>query len=87
MYLSFIYKYGFFGNDLNFHLYFFILLSIGDLGLFLNKITSPMEYFKNPNLQNVIGNIRNKDRVKTALTNIKPSIVIIAAALKHIDRC
>jgi UDP-N-acetylglucosamine 4,6-dehydratase/5-epimerase len=45
--------------------------------------------FKNykKNLTNTIGDIRDKNRVKTAIKSIDPDIIIIASALKHIDRC
>ena len=39
------------------------------------------------NITNIIGNIRNKDRVKESIKNVNPHIIIIASALKHIDRC
>ena len=39
------------------------------------------------NITNIIGDIRNKDRVKQSIKNINPDIIIIASALKHIDRC
>lgn len=43
--------------------------------------------YKNPNLTNVVGNITNKERVKQSLLRRNPDIIIIAAAMKHIDRC
>lgn len=43
--------------------------------------------FKSQNLKFIIGDIRNYDRVESALLREKPDIIIIAAALKHIDRC
>jgi len=46
-----------------------------------------IEYNNNPNLQFIIGDIRDYDKLQQTLLRIKPSIVIIAAALKHIDRC
>lgn len=39
------------------------------------------------NITNIIGDIRNKDRVKQSIKNVNPHIIIIASALKHIDRC
>lgn len=39
------------------------------------------------NLNFVIGDIRDTQRVSEAIKNIKPHIIIIASALKHIDRC
>lgn len=46
-----------------------------------------IEYSKNTNLNFVIGDIRHKDKVEQTIRRIKPTIIIIAAALKHIDRC
>lgn len=43
--------------------------------------------FKSPNLKFIIGDIRDYDRVENAILREKPDIIIIAAALKHIDRC
>lgn len=39
------------------------------------------------NLNFVIGDIRNKEKVCQTMIRINPSIIIIAAALKHIDKC
>lgn len=39
------------------------------------------------NIVNKIGDIANRQRVETILLRLKPDIVIIAAALKHVDRC
>lgn len=44
-------------------------------------------YNKHKNLQNIIGDIHDKDKLKQSLKRVKPDIIIIAAALKHIDRC
>src|SRR5437879_2734636 len=43
--------------------------------------------YKSKNLNFIIGDIRDADRVETTLIREKPDIIIIAAALKHIDRC
>lgn len=43
--------------------------------------------YKSDNLDFVIGNIRDVDRVENSIIRIKPDIIIVAAALKHIDRC
>lgn len=40
-----------------------------------------------PNLKFIIGDIRDYDRLEISLLREKPDIIIIAAALKHIDRC
>lgn len=39
------------------------------------------------NISNIIGDIRNKERVKQSIKKVNPHIIIIASALKHIDRC
>lgn len=38
-------------------------------------------------LENIIGNVRDTHRVESSLLSANPHIVIVAAALKHIDRC
>jgi FlaA1/EpsC-like NDP-sugar epimerase len=43
--------------------------------------------YNNPNLKFIIGNIRDKDKIKQSLIRVNPNIIIIAAALKHIDKC
>lgn len=43
--------------------------------------------FKHGNLSFVVGDIRDQDRVRQALLNVNPTIVIIASALKHVDTC
>ena len=43
--------------------------------------------YKNVNLNFVIGDIRDFDKVKQSLIRINPHIIIIAAALKHVDKC
>ena len=43
--------------------------------------------YKTPNLKFIIGDIRDYDRLEISLLREKPNIIIIAAALKHIDRC
>ena len=39
------------------------------------------------NLNFVIGNISDKQRVKSSLHRVLPDIIIIASAMKHIDQC
>lgn len=39
------------------------------------------------NLKFIIGDIRDSKKVTEAIKNVKPHIIIIASALKHIDRC
>lgn len=43
--------------------------------------------YNNPNLEFIIGDIRDKERLELAIVRTKPSMIIIAAALKHIDLC
>jgi FlaA1/EpsC-like NDP-sugar epimerase len=39
------------------------------------------------NLSFRVGDIRDKQRVKEIITEVKPTVVIIAAALKQVDTC
>jgi UDP-N-acetylglucosamine 4,6-dehydratase len=43
--------------------------------------------YKSPNLSFIIGDIRDSCRVENSIMREKPDIIIIASALKHIDRC
>lgn len=43
--------------------------------------------YKSPNLSNIIGDIRNFDKVQQSIIRTNPHIIIVAAALKHVDRC
>lgn len=43
--------------------------------------------YKTVNLTNIIGDIRDSDKVEQSILRVKPDIIIVAAALKHIDRC
>jgi len=43
--------------------------------------------YNNDNLFFFIGDIRDKERLETCIFKYKPNIIIIAAALKHIDIC
>lgn len=43
--------------------------------------------YSSPNLKNIIGDIRNFDKVQQSIIRVNPHIIIVAAALKHIDRC
>lgn len=45
------------------------------------------QLFKSENLTNIIGDIRDRLILKQTLLRVKPNIIIIAAAMKHIDRC
>ena len=40
-----------------------------------------------PNLSFFVGDIRDKERVETCIFRCQPNIIIIAAAMKHIDVC
>ena len=44
-------------------------------------------HYKSDKLRFIIGDIRDSARLETAILREKPDIIIIAAALKHIDRC
>lgn len=46
-----------------------------------------LNYHNDPNLKFIIGDIRDKQRVKQAIRQVKPNIIIIASAMKHIDQC
>ncbi|BCS83197.1 putative dTDP-d-glucose 4 6-dehydratase [Cotonvirus japonicus] len=43
--------------------------------------------YKSDNLSHIIGDIRNFNKVRESIIRVKPDIIIVAAALKHIDRC
>jgi len=44
-------------------------------------------HYKTPNLRFIIGDIRDFNSVENAILRDQPNIIIIMAALKHIDRC
>lgn len=45
-------------------------------------------HFKNhPNLNFIVGNVSNRDRIKETINRVKPDIIIIACAMKHIEQC
>ncbi len=46
-----------------------------------------LDYQNPPNLQFIIGDIRDQDKICQSLIRVNPHYIIIAAALKHIDRC
>lgn len=46
-----------------------------------------IDYNKNPNLKFIIGDIRDGKKIQQTLLRVQPTIIIMAAALKHIDRC
>jgi len=41
----------------------------------------------NDNLHFIIGDIINKNKVEESIMRVKPNIIIIASAMKHIDQC
>ncbi|AVL94844.1 putative dTDP-d-glucose 4 6-dehydratase, 5-epimerase [Moumouvirus australiensis] len=43
--------------------------------------------YKSNNITNIIGDIRDFDKVQQSIIRVNPDIIIVAAALKHIDRC
>jgi UDP-N-acetylglucosamine 4,6-dehydratase len=46
-----------------------------------------ISYKKHPNLHFVIGDIRDLMKVNQTILRVNPNVIIIASALKHIDRC
>lgn len=43
--------------------------------------------FNNTNLSFTVGDIRDKERLRQSIMRWRPSVIIIAAALKHVDIC
>jgi UDP-glucose 4-epimerase len=43
--------------------------------------------YRSDKLKFIIGDIRNLNSVETAILRVQPHIIVIMAALKHIDRC
>ena len=46
-----------------------------------------LDFNNNNNLNFIIGDIINKEKVQETLLRLKPNIIIIASAMKHIDQC
>jgi nucleoside-diphosphate-sugar epimerase len=46
-----------------------------------------IEYNNHKNLNFVIGDIRDKSKLEQTILRINPHIIILAAAMKHIDKC
>lgn len=46
-----------------------------------------LDFNNNSNLKFVIGDVINKNKVCETILRIKPNIIIIASAMKHIDQC
>jgi len=44
-------------------------------------------HYKTPNLKCIIGDIRDYNSVENAILREEPHVIVIMAALKHIDRC
>jgi UDP-N-acetylglucosamine 4,6-dehydratase len=49
------------------------------------KMNIDLNYHKNLNF--IIGNVSNRDKVRESINRINPNIIIIASAMKHIDQC
>ena len=46
-----------------------------------------IEYQNNPTLNFIIGDIANKEKIQETLVRYNFEIIILAAAMKHVDRC
>lgn len=46
-----------------------------------------LDFNHNPNLNFIIGDIINKQKVENSIIRVNPDIIIIAAAMKHVDQC
>jgi len=46
-----------------------------------------LHFNSNRNLNFIIGNVSNRDKVRETILRIKPDIIIIACAMKHIEQC
>jgi UDP-N-acetylglucosamine 4,6-dehydratase len=46
-----------------------------------------LDFNHNKNLNFIIGDVINRDKIEETLLRIKPNIIIIASAMKHIDQC
>lgn len=46
-----------------------------------------LDFNSNPSLHFVIGDIINKNKIEETILRVKPNIIIIASAMKHIDQC
>jgi UDP-N-acetylglucosamine 4,6-dehydratase len=46
-----------------------------------------IEYQKNKNLNFIIGDIRDKSKLEQTILRLNVNIIILAAAMKHIDKC
>ena len=48
---------------------------------------SKLYFNNNKNIKYIVGDIRDEDKVRQTLLRINPDIIIIAAAMKHIEKC
>jgi len=46
-----------------------------------------LDFNSNSNLHFVIGDIINRNKIEETILRVKPNIIIIASAMKHIDQC
>ena len=46
-----------------------------------------LDFNHNPNLHFIIGDVINLQKIEETLMRVKPTIIIIASAMKHIDQC
>lgn len=46
-----------------------------------------LDFNNNKNLNFIIGDIINKNKVENSILRVDPDIIIIAAAMKHVDQC
>ena len=46
-----------------------------------------LDFNNNNNLKFIIGDVINKHKIQESILRIKPNIIIIASAMKHIDQC
>jgi UDP-N-acetylglucosamine 4,6-dehydratase len=46
-----------------------------------------IEFSNHPNLNFIIGDMRDRQKIKQSIIRINPHIIIMAAAMKHIDKC
>jgi FlaA1/EpsC-like NDP-sugar epimerase len=46
-----------------------------------------LDFNNNKNLQFIVGDVINKQKITETLLRIRPNIIIIASAMKHIDQC
>ena len=46
-----------------------------------------LDFDNNKNLHFIIGDVINKNKVQETISRVKPNIIIIASAMKHINQC